>query len=97
VALDGNGRPVKEERKAKASLSFPGAKASFSGSASGQYEIFGLTEKFPPVVTFALGHMARCNASLEFSHQSHSGFDNDIVLLQYGIYALVCFADEYIY
>ena len=98
MALGGNGWPVKEERKAKASLSFPGRRHRFP------VVLVGCLTKKIPTCRYLLHLDIWLDASLEFSHQSHSslalpsrGFDNDTLLLQYGIYALVCFADEYIY
>jgi hypothetical protein len=109
AALEGSGWSVKEVRKVKASLSFFGRRHRFP---IGQFPVlvgstnFLALPKKSPVVTFCKLDVC-LDASLEFSHQSHSslalpsrGFDNDI--LRYRIYVMwyiniYIFAGKHIY
>ena len=58
VALDGNGWPVKGERKAKASLSFPGRTHRFPVVLVGSTKFLVLPKNSHLSLPLAFGHMA---------------------------------------
>ena len=59
VALGGNGWPVKGERKAKASLSFPGRTHRFPVVLVGSTKFLVLPKNSHLSLPLAFGHMAR--------------------------------------